>query len=71
MKCKEVRKPEIIEMELKDLSAVIKIHEELLQKFPEDKTIKLSLGQYLFRRKELLKELENSKRYYGGTDNGC
>jgi hypothetical protein len=60
----DIRKPEIIEMELKDLRAVIKIHEELLQKFPEDKVIKLSLEQYRFRERELLKELERTKLHF-------
>ena len=60
----DIRKPEIIEMELKDSRAVIEIHEELLQKFPEDKVIKLSLEQYRFRERELLKELERTKLHF-------
>ena len=59
----EPREPKVVENELRDLRKVIEIHEELLRKFPNDKVIKLSLEQYLFREQELLRELEEAKRY--------
>ncbi len=59
-----MRPPENITTEIQDLNKICLNAEKLSVQFPNDNILKLTLEQLIFRKTNLLKELENSLLFF-------